>query len=118
MEPEAQRPLKPATAAPGNWFAQHAIGLGTLVIGALAIVVATLRQDALWTMPDWRMTVPFFVAAGVGTVVSIARREGLPVLPLAGLGLAAVTLVLGWFLVMAAIVVVTAIIILIMSTVM
>jgi hypothetical protein len=39
-------------------------------------------------------------------------------LPLAGLGMAAVTLVLGWFLVMAAIVVVTAIIILIMSTVM
>jgi hypothetical protein len=42
----------------------------------------------------------------------------MPVLPLAGLGLAAVSLVLGWFLVMAAIVVVTAIIILLMSAVM
>ena len=119
MEPASERPLRPATAAPApNWFVQHAVGLGTLVVGAIAFVVVTLSQDALWAMPDWRLTVPFFVATGVGTVVSLARREGLPVLPLAGLGLAAVTLVLGWFLVMAAIVVVTAILILIMSAVM
>lgn len=119
MEPAPERPLRPATsAASGNWFAQHAVGLATLVVGAIGFMVATLSQDALWTMPDWRLTVPFFVVTVVGTVVSVARREGLPVLPLAGLGLAAVTLVLGWFLVMAAIVVVTAIVILIMSAVM
>ncbi len=116
MEPAS--PLKPSTRAPGNWFAQHAIGLATLAIGAVALMVVTLQQDELWSMPDWRLTMPFFVATLAGTLVSLARREGLPVLPLAGLGLAAVTLVLGWFLVMAAIVVVTAIIILIMSAVM
>lgn len=110
--------LRPATPAPGNWFAQHAVGLGTLALGAIAFVVVTLGQDALWAMPDWRVTVPFFVATLAGTVVSLARREGLPVLPLGGLGLAAVTLVLGWFLVMAAIIAVTAILILIMSMVM
>ena len=111
--------LRPATDLPArNWFAQHAVGLGTLVLGAIAFVVVTLSQDALWTMPDWRLTVPFFVATLVGTVVSLARREGLPALALGGLGLAAVTLVLGWFLVMAAIIAVTAILILIMSMVM
>jgi len=119
MEPATERPLRAATNAPApNWFAQHAVGLGTLVLGAIAFVVVTLSQDELWAFPDWKLTLPFFVATGVGTVVSLARREGLPVLPLAGLGLAAITLVLGWFLVMAAIVVVTAILILIMSAVM
>ena len=117
MEPAP--PLRPATqSAPTNFFAKHAIGLATLVIGVAAFMVATFTQDALWSFPDWRITVPFFVAAAATTVVSFARKEGMPVLPLAGLGLAAVSVVLGWFLVMAAIVVVTAIIILIMSAVM
>lgn len=119
MEPATERPLRPATGLPAKpWFAQHAIGLATLVLGAIGFAVVAFSQDALWSMPDWRLTVPFFVATVAGTVVSLARREGLPVLPLAGLGLAAVTLVLGWFLVMAAIVAVTAILILILSAVM
>jgi hypothetical protein len=117
MEPAS--PLKPATdPAPANFFVQHAVGLGTLVLGAVAFVVTTLTQDALWTLPDWRLTVPFFVATLVGMIVSFARKEGMPILPLAGLGLAGVTVVLGWFFVMAAIIVVTAIIILVMSAVM
>jgi hypothetical protein len=117
MEPAPT--LRPATrTASPNFFAQHALGLAAIVIGLAAIVEATFTQDALWTLPDWRITVPFFVAAGAATVVSFVRKEGMPVLPLAGLGLAAVSVVLGWFLVMAAIAVVTAIIILIMSAVM
>ncbi|KAB2897623.1 MAG: hypothetical protein F9K40_12570 [Kofleriaceae bacterium] len=117
MEPAP--PLRPATPpAPASFFAQHALGLAAIAIGLVAFVVATFTQDALWSMPDWRITVPFLLAAAVATVVSFARREGMPYLPLVGLGLAAVSVVLGWFLVMAAIVVVTAIIILIMSAVM
>ena len=117
MEPAP--PLRPATPpAPANFFAQHAIGLVALVIGLVGFVVATVTQDALWSMPDWRMTVPFLVAAAAAAVVSFARKEGMPVLPLAGFGLAAVSVVLGWFLVMAAIIVVTAIVILILSAVM
>lgn len=112
-------PLRPVAATPNrNWFAQHAVGLATLVIGAAAFVAASLSTDAVWTFPDLRLTLPFFVAALVGTVVSLARREGLPVLPLAGLGLAGVALVMGWFLVMAVIVAVTAVVILIMTAVM
>ena len=116
MEP----PLRKATETPAsvNWFAQHAVGLGTLVVGAVAFVVATFSQDALWAMPSWKLTLPFFMATVVGTVVSLARKEGLPVLPLGGLGMAGVAMVMGWFLVMAAIIAVTAIVILIMSAVM
>jgi hypothetical protein len=117
MEPAPKlRPVTP-TASP-SFFAQHAIGLAAIVIGLAAFVVAIFTQDALWSFPDWRITVPFLVAAAAATVVSFARKEGMPVLPLAGLGLAAVSVVLGWFLVMAAIVVVFAIIVLIMSAVM
>lgn len=111
--------MRPATPpAPANFFVQHALGLAAIAIGLVAFVVAIITQDAFWSKPDWRVTVPFLVAAAAVAGVSIARREGMTVLPLAGVGLAAVSVVLGWFLVMAAIVVVTAIIILIMSAVM
>jgi hypothetical protein len=88
------------------------------VVGAVGFLVVMLAQDALWSTPDWRITVPFFVATLVLAVASIARRERAPLLPLVGLGLAAMALVLGWFLVMAIIVAVTAIVILILSMVM
>jgi hypothetical protein len=111
--------LRPATPpAPPNFFAQHALGLAAFAIGLAAIVVAITTQEAFWSKPDWRITVPFVVAAAGAAAVSLARREGLVVLPLGGLALALVSVVLGWFLVMSAIVVVTAMIILIMSAVM
>ena len=49
---------------------------------------------------------------------SLVRREGTPALPLLGLGLAGAAMVLGWFLITAIVVGVTAVIILILSTVM
>ncbi len=113
-------PLRPqaSPSAQVNWFAQHAVGLGTLVLGAIAFVVIAVSQDKLWSVPDWRLSVPFFVGTLVGAVVSLARKEGLPILPLGGLGLAAVAMAMGWFLIMAAIVAVIAILILILSMVM
>lgn len=111
--------LRPATPPPpASFFARHALGLAAFAIGLVAFVVATTTQGELWSTPDWRVTVPFLVAAAATSVVSFARKEGMPYLPLGGLGMAAVSVVLGWFLVMAAIIVVTAIIILIMSAVM
>ena len=82
------------------------------------VVVTALRQEQFWSTPDWRLTVPFFAATVVAAVVSFARREGVPALPLLGVGLAAATLVLGWFVVTAIVVAVTALLILIMSAVM
>jgi hypothetical protein len=99
-------------------MAHHAFGLLALVAGAIAFLVVALHQDQLWSTPDWRLTVPFFVGTLVIAVVSLARRERAPILPLVGVALAAIALVLGWFLVMAIIVAVTALIILIISMVM
>lgn len=115
--------LRPATAAVGpepaaQWLAKNATGLAALVVGAVGFVVTFMVQDPLWSMPDHRLTVPFFGLALVLGVVSVARRESTLVLPVAGVALAGLAMVLGWFLVMALIVAVAAIVILIMSMVM
>lgn len=115
--------LRPATAAAGpepaaQWVAKNATGLAALVVGAVGFVVTFMVQDPLWSMPDHRLTIPFFGLALVLAVVSVARRESTLVLPVAGVALAALAMVLGWFLVMALIVAVAAIVILIMSMVM
>ncbi len=115
--------LRPAAAAAGpepaaQWLAKNATGLAALVVGAIGFVVTFMVQDPLWSMPDHRLTVPFFGLALVLAVVSVARRESTLVLPVAGVALAALAMVLGWFLVMALIVAVAAIVILIMSMVM
>lgn len=123
MEP-APPPLRPTThpgggpAPLGPWIAHHAFGLLALVGGALAFLVVALHQDQLWSTPNWHLTLPFFVGTLVLAVVSFARRERAPILPLGGVALAAIAMVLGWFLVMAIIVAVTAVVILILSAVM
>ena len=108
----------PAPEAAGAWAARHALGLAALVVGAVGFVVTFMVQDPLWSMPDARLTVPFFGLALVLAVVSVARKEGTLLLPITGLALAALAVVLGWFLVMAIIVAVAALLILIMSMVM
>jgi hypothetical protein len=115
--------LRPAAAAAGpepaaQWLARNATGLAALIVGAVGFVVTFMVQDPLWSMPDHRLTIPFFGLALVLAVVSVARRESTLVLPVAGVALAALAMVLGWFLVMALIVAVAAIVILIMSMVM
>lgn len=121
LEPHA-RPLAAATAATQEsivaWAARHPLGLLALVVGAVGFVVTFMVQDPLWSMPSPRLTVPFFGAALVLAVVSIARKEGLLILPITGLALATLAIVLGWFLMMAIIVGVAALLILIMSVVM
>lgn len=98
-----------------RWLLDHAAGLAALVIGALAFLVVTVSQRELWAQPDFRITVPFFVAALVAVVISFSRKEKSYALPLLGLGLAAATLVLGWFLITAAVVVGTGLVILVLS---
>lgn len=120
LEPSV-RPLAAATSATPEslvaWAARHPLGLAALVIGAVGFVVTFLVQDPLWSMPDHRLTVPFFGAALVLAVLSIARKEGTLILPVTGLALATLAIVLGWFLMMAIIVGVAAVLILIMSMV-
>lgn len=121
MDPDPRAaPLRPA-ARPGhdpNWFAAHAVGLITLVIGVAGFIVVALSQDEFWAQPDWHLTVPVLVVTVAAGVVSMARREGALYLPLLGIGLAAAAMVLGFVIVFGAVVLVTALVIVILSGVM
>ena len=116
MSEDGQK-LKPE-AKPGpdpNWFKHHAIGLATLLIGVLGFVIVAINQAEFWEQPDWRLTLPFVIATVTGAVISIARKEGAVALPLLGVGAAGATMVLGFFLIFAAVVAGTALVILILS---
>ena len=104
-------------AAPrsASWLRAHAAGLAALVLGAAGFIIVTVRQRELWSQPDWRLTVPLFVATLVPTAVAFARKERSYALPLLGLGLAAAAMVMGWFLLTAAVVIGTGLVILALS---
>ncbi len=109
--------LKPE-ARPGpdpNWFKNHAIGLITLLVGVTGFVIVAVNQTNFWDQPDWRLPLPFLIAAVAGAVVSISRKEGLVALPLLGVGAAGAAMVLGFALVFGAVLLGTVIVILIMS---
>lgn len=75
----------------------HAAGLVAMTVGAVAFIVVVIRQKELWAQPDFRLTVPLFVATLIPTAISFVRKEGSYALPLLGLGLAGVAVVMGWF---------------------
>jgi hypothetical protein len=108
-------------ARPGRtprWIREHVAGLCALVIGVAGFVVVAVRQDELWSLPDWQLTVPFLLASAIAATVAVVRREGHLWLPLLGVGLAASATVLGVVVVFGAVVLVTAAVILILSGVM
>lgn len=121
MEPRSDEPrLKKAASGPadGAWFQRHVMGLIALAIGVIGFTVVALSQDELWSQPDWKLSVPFFVASVATGAVSLVRREGAIPLPLLGIGLAAAAMVLGWFLVFGIVIGLTVLVILILSQVM
>jgi hypothetical protein len=121
--PSLQRPdhLDPPrlTGGPaaGAWILAHAAGLVALLLGTVSFIVVTVSQREFWSQPNWRLTIPFFVVTLVATVVAFVRKEKTYALPLLGLGLAAATLVLGWFFVFLSVVVGAAILIAILGQV-
>ncbi|MBX3156028.1 MAG: hypothetical protein KF773_08510 [Deltaproteobacteria bacterium] len=115
--PKDDRPLaRPAhLASEGAWLAHRKVGAVAAVLGALAFLLAAVTSGQLGTTPDWRLTVPLFVATAVAAGISAVRREvGAYPLWLVGLGLAGAATVLGWFLMMAIVVGATVVLILIL----
>jgi hypothetical protein len=102
----------------GEWLAQRPAGIVALVLGVIAFVVVAVTQTHLWSTPDWHISVPAFAVTAIASLVSIARRERAHPLWLVGLGFAAAALVLGWFLMFAIVIGATAILMLILHTVM
>lgn len=101
----------------GDWLASHVAGVVALALGALAFVIVAVTQEPMWSTPDPRVSVPSFVVTAIAAFASISRRERAAPLWLAGLGLAGAALVLGWFLMLALIVAATAVLIVILHSV-
>jgi hypothetical protein len=102
----------------GRWLARNTASLAALAIGVIGLVVVTVSQDALWTTPDPRLTVPLLAAAATASTIAIVRREKAYPAWLVGLGVSLATLVLGWFVMVAIVVVATAILVAILHAVM
>ena len=87
-------------------------------LGVHTFVVVAVAQERLWSTPDWRQSVPGFALTVAAAVASILRRERASMWWLLGLGLAGAALVLGWFLMLAIVIGATAVLIMILHSVM
>ena len=109
--------LRPAADEP--WLGRRKAAVAALVLGVVAFLVVAIGHGQLSSTPDWRLSVPGFVATAVAALASLARREpGAYWLWGLGLGLAAASLVLGWFLMVAIIIGATVVVILILHALM
>jgi len=113
------REASPPPPAVVPWLRAHALGLACVAVGLIAVAVASVLYfggggDAP-RIPDVRLTMPFLVVALGLAVAAVVRREGAWALPLAGIGLAACAMVLGWAVVVGVIAGITAVIILVLS---
>ena len=113
-----ERPDHLDARAPHDWVATRAAGAVTLALGALAFIVVAISQDQMWSTPDWRISVPAFVVTALAALTAIIRKERSSTYWLVGLGLAGSALVLGWVLMLAIIIGATALLILILHSVM
>jgi hypothetical protein len=107
-KPDHLRPVRTSRAA----------ALVAFALGLLAFAVCAITQADIWSTPDWRISVPGLAVTAVAAVASLVRREKSYALWIAGLTLAAVATVLGWFLMVAIVIAVAAVLILILHSVM
>jgi hypothetical protein len=94
-------------------------GVVALVLGIASFAVVAIAHPAISSLPDWRLSVPGFALTAVAAIASIVRREpqGYWLWAL-GLGIAGAAIVLGWFLMIGVVIAATAIVILILHSVM
>jgi hypothetical protein len=102
----------------GAWLAKRKFaGLAGLlgVLSFLAVAISTTD----WEHPDWRVGVSGFALTAIASILSLVRREpkGYWVWAL-GLALAGLSIVIGWFLMMAVIVAGALILILLLNALM
>ena len=116
-KPEHLRPVE--STSPAAWLAVKPAGCAAAALGVLSFIIVAVSQGQLWATPDPRISVPCFAVTAIASIASIARRErGAYPLWTIGLGLAAASLVLGWFLMLAIVIAVTVVVMLILHAVM
>jgi hypothetical protein len=97
VEPAQQGLAQPCVGHGGPlraWLARRPAASIAVVLGLASFVVVAVAQPALWSVPDWRLSVPGLAATAVAALISLARREPAGY-SLLGLGLASAALVLG-----------------------
>ena len=72
MTPDA--PLqKPAhlrsVAARRGWVMSRPAAAAAAVLGLASFIIVAVVQPALWSTPDWRISVPGLAAAAIGAMV-------------------------------------------------
>ena len=97
------------------WLERHALGVACLVLGVVVFLVVAVQD---WAAPDWRIAIPGVGLTVVAAVGSLVRRERAVPLWLGGVGAAVAGLVLGYVVVLAAVVLVTFVLIVILHAVM
>jgi len=96
-KPEHLRPVEDDGF--GAWIVRRKAAALAGVFGLLSFVVVAIGQGELAAVSDWRLSLPGFVLTVAASVASLVRREpqGYWIWAI-GLALAAIAIVLGWFL--------------------
>lgn len=115
LEPQVQ---PPAGASRGGWLRGHVAGLIALAAGVATLVVVAVHRDGPWAAPDLRLALPGLGVTALAAGAALARRERAYALWALGLGAAAAACVLGWVVVTAVVVAVTAGVVLVLHAVM
>lgn len=108
--------LEPAARAPAS--RAKPFGIAAFAIGVLSFAVVAIVSHSVWDTPDPRLSLPGVGLALAASVASVARRERAWWLWPVGLGIAAATVVLGWFLLIGVVVAATIILMLIVHALM
>ena len=110
--------LRDVPTSTGAYLAQRPAAVAALVLGIATFAICAIATTPLWSSPDWRISVPGFAVTALAAAASLVRREPAWGVAIVGVGLAAASLVLGWFLLVAVVLGATALLIVILHTVM
>jgi divalent metal cation (Fe/Co/Zn/Cd) transporter len=89
------------------WFLAHAATAVALAVGIASLIAGYWLQfergREITQIPDLRVTLPLAALAAAAGIVAFRRREPYPAVAVLGVGMAGTAVVLGWFLVVAAV---------------
>jgi len=89
------------------WYLAHVATLVALAVGFVALIAGYWLQfeggREITRIPDVRVTLPLLAGALAAGIVAFRRREPRRAVAVIGVGMAGTAVVLGWFLVVAAV---------------
>jgi hypothetical protein len=108
--------LEPVARTPGP--RSKPFGIAAFALGVLSFAVVAIVSRSIWDTPDPRLSLPGVGLVLAASVASVVRKERAWWLWPVGLGIAAATVVLGWFVMIGVVVAATIIVMLIVHAVM